>query len=81
MKKLINKIRNWFSKKPIYDTGHLFDRCDSLAKKYYGSEIYWWVIALANNISDGKLSVNADKQIRIPGNLPTILQNLKQANS
>ena len=34
MKKLINKIRNWFSRKPIYDTDYLFDRCDSLAKKY-----------------------------------------------
>lgn len=57
------------------------DYLDSLAKKYYGDESYWWVIAVANNISNGKLSVAVDKKIRIPGNLPAILQNLKQINS
>lgn len=54
---------------------------DSLAKTYYGDESYWWIIAVANNISNGKLSVKANSQIRIPGNLPLILQNLQQVNS
>jgi hypothetical protein len=69
------------SEDDIYVTISEENYLDALAKKYYGDESYWWVIAVANNISDGKLSVKADKQLRIPGNLPTILQNLKQVNS
>ena len=65
----------------LYITASNEDYLDALAKKYYGDEMYWWIIALANNIADGKLSVNADTQLRIPGNLPNILQNLKQINS
>ena len=65
----------------LYITASNEDYLDALAKKYYGDEMYWWLIALANNIADGKLSVIADKQLRIPGNLPNILQNLKQINS
>jgi len=57
------------------------DYLDSIAKKYYGDESYWWIIALANNISDGKLSISTDKQIRIPGNLSKILNDLKDLNS
>lgn len=56
------------------------DFLDSLAKKYYGDESYWWVIANANSLGMGKLSVPIGKQLRIPGNLPIILQNLKQVN-
>lgn len=65
----------------LYITISEDDYLDSLAKKYYGDESYWWVIATANNISDGKLSVLINKKIRIPGNLPNILQNLQQVNS
>lgn len=65
----------------LYITVSDEDYLDSLAKKYYGDESYWWIIAVANNISNGKLSVAIDKKLRIPGNLPTILQNLKQINS
>lgn len=53
---------------------------DQLSKKYYGSEQYWWVIALANNISNGKLSVSVGSQIRIPGNLERIINDLRNLN-
>jgi len=53
---------------------------DSLAKKYYGDESYWWVIANANGIGNGKLSIPVGKQIRIPGNLSDVLENLKRVN-
>lgn len=69
------------SEDDIYITVSEDNYLDSLAKKYYGDESYWWVIAVANNISDGKLSVKAEKQLRIPGNLSLIMQNLKQVNS
>jgi hypothetical protein len=56
------------------------DYLDSLAKKYYGDESYWWIIAQANNLGKGKLSIPQGKQLRIPGNVSQILNNLKNFN-
>jgi len=56
------------------------DYLDSLAKKYYGDESFWWVIAQANNLGKGKLSIPLGKQLRIPGNVSQILNNLKNFN-
>lgn len=53
---------------------------DNISKKYYGNESYWWVIALANNITGGKLSVPIGKQLRIPSNLEKILQDFENLN-
>ena len=57
------------------------DYLDSLAKKYYGDESYWWIIANANGIGGARLSIPIGKQIRIPGNISLIIQNLKRINS
>lgn len=65
----------------IYIVASEQDFLDSLAKKYYGDEGYYWIIANANGIGMGKLSIPVGKQIRIPGNLPNIIQRLKIANS
>ena len=56
------------------------DYLDSLAKKYYGDESFWWVIAQANNLGKGKLSIPLGKQLRIPGNVSQILNSLKNLN-
>jgi nucleoid-associated protein YgaU len=56
------------------------DYLDSLAKKYYGDESYWWIIATANNFGNGKLSIPVGTQVRIPGNVAQIMQTLKQVN-
>ena len=56
------------------------DYLDSLAKKYYGDESYWWIIAQANNLGKGKLSIPQGKQLRIPGHVSQILNNLKNFN-
>lgn len=56
------------------------DYLDSLAKRYYGDESYWWVIAQANNLGKGKLSIPQGKQLRIPGNVSQILNSLKNLN-
>ena len=53
---------------------------DSLAKKYYGDESFWWIIARANKLPGYKLSVITDKQLRIPINLPQIMNSLKNIN-
>lgn len=57
------------------------DYLDSLAKKYYGDESYWWIIANANDFGNGRLSIPVGKQVRIPGNVSQVIQNLKQLNS
>jgi hypothetical protein len=56
------------------------DRLDLLSNQYYGDAQYWWVIAVANNINDGTLYVEAGRQIRIPANLPNILSELDRIN-
>lgn len=53
---------------------------DSIAKKYYGDESLWWVIARANNLPGYKLSVDTTRQLRIPANITTILDQLKNLN-
>ena len=50
---------------------------DFLANKYYNDTSLWWIIALANNLGKGRLSVPAGIQLRIPGNILKIM-NLKK---
>lgn len=63
----------------IYLTATETDFLDVLAKKYYGDPTLWWIIAQANGI---KFSMKAPtgEQIRIPGNVSTILVNFANAN-
>lgn len=65
----------------IYIITNQSDYLDSLAYKYYGSESFWWVIARANNLGFGKLSVKEGIQLRIPKNITKIIQDLKNLNS
>lgn len=64
----------------FYITVSESDYLDSLAKKYYGDETLWWIIARANNLPGYKLSVTTNKQLRIPGNISTIINRLKELN-
>jgi nucleoid-associated protein YgaU len=64
----------------FYITVSEADYLDSLAKKYYGDESLWWIIANANNLPGYKLSIQTDKQIRIPANVSQILNQLKNLN-
>lgn len=64
----------------FYVTVSESDYLDSLAKKYYGDETLWWIIARANNLPGYKLSVTTNKQLRIPGNISVIMNRLKELN-
>jgi len=64
----------------FYITVSEVDYLDSLAKKYYGDESLWWVIARANNLPGYKLSIDTNKLIRIPANISQILNQLKNLN-
>jgi len=68
------------SAEDIYITVSEVDYLDALAKKYYGDESYWWIIASANNLPGYKLSIDTSMQIRIPSNVSSILNRLRNIN-
>lgn len=53
---------------------------DDLAYKYYKDPSLWWIIAQANNIGKGRLSIQSGIQLRIPRNPAVILNQLKNNN-
>ena len=56
------------------------DRLDVLALKYYNDQSLWWVISIANNLNDASYSIEPGKQLRIPANLNTILNDFEKIN-
>jgi hypothetical protein len=54
---------------------------DYLAYEYYQDPTLWWVIALANNLGKGRLSVPPGIQLRIPINVNDILSQMNNLNS
>ena len=59
----------------VYVASQTGDRLDLLANQYYGSPAYWWIIANANNIHDGKLGLKDGTILRIPANHSEIIRN------
>ena len=64
----------------IYIIGMQGDRLDNLAYKYYNDANLWWIIARANNIGKGSLSVPTGEQIRIPSNFISIVTEYNELN-
>ena len=56
------------------------DYLDSLAYKYYGDPTLYWIIALANSLGKGRLSVPSGLQLRIPINVNDILTRFHTLN-
>lgn len=42
------------------------DRLDTLANQFYGSPIFWWVIAVANGMELIEVELNVGTVLRIP---------------
>jgi phage tail protein X len=57
------------------------DYLDALANKYYGDTTLWWIIALANNIGKGRLSVPSGITLRIPLNVSSIVNEFNRLNA
>ena len=57
------------------------DYLDTLAYKYYNDPTLWWIIALANNLGKGRLSVPPGLQLRIPSNANTLLVQFNNLNA
>jgi phage tail protein X len=54
---------------------------DQLAYKYYGDPTLYWIIALANGLGKGRLSVPLGIQIRVPSNVNDIIVQFNNLNS
>jgi nucleoid-associated protein YgaU len=55
------------------------DRLDTLSFNYYGDTTLWWIIAKANGIK-GKVALNPETILRIPGNISQIIEKFKNLN-
>ena len=53
------------------------DRLDNLAYKYYNDVSLWWIIAKANNLDSSHIGLDVNKQIRIPTETESILNDLR----
>ncbi len=60
---------------PVYG-----DRFDTMAYRYYGNPNLWWIIAKANEISNGKVSPDPEKKLRIPTEIQPILEAVTKSN-
>lgn len=64
----------------IYVITNATDRLDSLAFKYYGEAKYWWIIAVANDLGRGTITLQPGIQLRIPANPSTVISELDKSN-
>jgi hypothetical protein len=64
----------------IYIISTQSDRLDLLASKYYGNTSYWWIISVANNLNDASLSIEPGRQVRIPSDISSILNEFERIN-
>jgi len=71
------------SQNDIYIISKETDRLDFLSLKYYKDKTLWWIIAQANNLGKGSLSIPTGIQITIPNpsNIDQILNNFTLINS
>lgn len=56
------------------------DRLDLLANKYYGDVGYWWIIAEANAIGKGSMTIPAGIQLRVPIQITQIVSDYENLN-
>lgn len=56
------------------------DYLDALSYKFYKDTRLWWIIALANHIGNGRLSVEAGLQLRIPTEIDSIISSYNILN-
>ena len=56
------------------------DRMDLIAFDFYGDVNLWWVIASANALAGDSLYLEPGQQIRIPSNLPGVINQYKRIN-
>jgi len=65
----------------IIDPKIFGDRLDNLAWEYYKDPSLWWIIARANGIGLGNLSVPIGEQLRIPHDTEGIIEEFNNLNT
>ena len=56
------------------------ERCEHVAYRFYGDQSLWWIIAQANNIHNGSVYLDSEKQIRVPQDIKSIMMDLESEN-
>jgi len=64
----------------IYVITTVGDRLDLLANDYYGDSSLYWIIASANDLPGDSLVPPLGQQLRIPGNVESIINNYININ-
>ena len=64
----------------IYINPKDMERCEHVAHRFYGDQSLWWVIAQANNIHNGSIYLDSEKQIRVPQDIKSIMMDLESEN-
>ena len=64
----------------IYINPKDMERCEHVAYRFYGDQSLWWVIAQANNIHNGSVYLDSEKQIRVPQDIKSIMMDLESEN-
>ena len=54
------------------------DRLDNLSNHFYKDPRYWWVIAQANNLGKGTVTIPSGLQLRIPFPIDNLLADLRE---
>ena len=57
------------------------DRLDLLDQRFYNDVTKWWIICLANNLPGDSMFIEAGKQIFIPKDTSTIVNQLNEKNN
>jgi len=67
----------------IYIFSKESDKLEHISYRFYNTPEYWWVIAKANNISNGTIFLEPGKQLRIPNltSISVILNSMEELNS
>ena len=69
------------SEDDIYIITRDSDRLDLLAGQYYEDVTLWWVIATANNLGKGSLTIPQEMVLRIPVDPHSILNKVNNKNN
>lgn len=57
------------------------DRLDVIAYDFYGDSTLWWAVAMANNLEGDSMFPPVGMYLRVPANLPELLQKYNQSNN
>ncbi len=69
------------SNSDIFIISNETDYLDTLAFKYYNDPTLWYIIAIANNIGKGRMSIEPGLQLRIPMDISKIISDFDRINS